>query len=157
MLPEVNLIHMNGQVYEPGLERFMSADPIVQEPEFSQSFNRYSYAINNPLSLTDADGYESVQQLEMETVIGHREPAIAPPSSSSGTVTGTGNTFDFGPWNLSYEANGLSFWENMAIRYNQFMRGEFYPIVRTGDGVGDRNHRGAGIDMVDNLWPYLDQ
>lgn len=106
MLPEVNLIHMSGRVYEPGLERFMSADPIVQEPEFSQSFNRYSYAINNPLSLTDADGYESVQQLEMETVIGRREPAIAPPSSSSGTVTGTGNTFDFGPWNLSTKPMG---------------------------------------------------
>jgi RHS repeat-associated protein len=57
MLPEVNLIHMNGRVYEPTLGRFMSADPFVQYSGFSQSYNRYSYGFNNPLSGTDPSGY----------------------------------------------------------------------------------------------------
>ena len=57
MLPEENMIHMNGRVYEPTLGRFMSADPQVQFPRFSQSYNRYSYTLNNPLSGTDPTGF----------------------------------------------------------------------------------------------------
>ena len=57
MLDTVGLIHMNGRVYDPRLGRFTSADPIVQFPHYSQSFNRYSYVFNNPLSYTDPSGY----------------------------------------------------------------------------------------------------
>lgn len=53
----MGLIHMGGRVYDPVLGRFTSADPIVQAPSNSQSYNRYSYCINNPLSLTDPSGY----------------------------------------------------------------------------------------------------
>ena len=51
------LINMNGRVYDPVLGRFLSADPYVQSPEFTQSYNRYSYVVNNPLSFTDPSGY----------------------------------------------------------------------------------------------------
>ena len=47
-LDSVGLIHMNGRVYDPELGRFMSADPFVQAPYNSQSYNRYSYVFNNP-------------------------------------------------------------------------------------------------------------
>jgi hypothetical protein len=30
---------------------------VVQLPTFSQSYNRYSYVLNNPLSYTDASGF----------------------------------------------------------------------------------------------------
>jgi RHS repeat-associated protein len=53
-----NLIHMGGRVYDPNLGRFLSADIIVQFPYFSQSYNRYSYTFNNPLSHTDPSGYD---------------------------------------------------------------------------------------------------
>jgi len=56
-LDAVGLIHMNGRVYDPELGRFMSADPFVQAPYNSQSYNRYSYVFNNPLSFTDPTGY----------------------------------------------------------------------------------------------------
>lgn len=56
-LDAVGLIHMNGRVYDPELGRFMSADPFVQAPYNSQSYNRYSYVFNNPLSFTDPSGY----------------------------------------------------------------------------------------------------
>jgi len=57
MLDDFGLIHMNGRVYDPQIGRFLSADPFVQAPENSQSYNRYSYVMNNPLSLVDPSGY----------------------------------------------------------------------------------------------------
>ncbi len=56
MLPEFGLIHMDGRVYDPAIGRFLSPDNFVQLPENSQSFNRYSYCINNPLKYTDPSG-----------------------------------------------------------------------------------------------------
>lgn len=56
-LDGVSLIHMNGRVYDPEIGRFLSPDVLVQSPHNTQSFNRYSYAWNNPLSLTDPSGY----------------------------------------------------------------------------------------------------
>ena len=50
-------IHMNGRLYDPVLARFISADPTIQDASDGQSFNRYSYVGNNPLSYTDPSGY----------------------------------------------------------------------------------------------------
>ena len=47
---------MNGRMYDPLLGRFLSPDPFVQMPDFSQNFNRYSYCLNNPLRYTDPSG-----------------------------------------------------------------------------------------------------
>lgn len=50
------LINMNARLYDPVLGRFLSPDPIVQVPDFTQSFNGYAYAMNNPLSYKDPNG-----------------------------------------------------------------------------------------------------
>ena len=55
-LENFRLCNMNGRLYDPVVGRFLSIDPFVQAPGFSQSFNRYSYALNNPLVYTDPDG-----------------------------------------------------------------------------------------------------
>ena len=52
-----DLINMDGRVYDPVLGRFLSPDPIIQNPDNLQSLNRYTYCLNNPLSLTDPSGY----------------------------------------------------------------------------------------------------
>lgn len=51
---------MNGRVYDPNIGRFLSADPLVQAPEYTQSFNRYAYVWNNPLKMTDPTGFEGI-------------------------------------------------------------------------------------------------
>lgn len=51
------LINMNGRMYDPSLGRFLSADPIMQNPTSLQGHNRYSYVLNNPLKYTDPSGY----------------------------------------------------------------------------------------------------
>lgn len=67
MMGEFGLINMNrrslarsgesnGRVYDPTLGRFLSPDNYVQAPDNSQSFNRYSYCLNNPLKYTDPSG-----------------------------------------------------------------------------------------------------
>lgn len=58
MLDHLKTIHMNGRVYDPTTGRFLSADPFVQAPGNTQSFNRYSYVLNNPLSFTDPSGFQ---------------------------------------------------------------------------------------------------
>lgn len=59
-LDNLDLVHMNGRVYDPQVGRFVSADPNVFYPENLQDYNRYSYVWNNPLSFTDPDGFECV-------------------------------------------------------------------------------------------------
>ena len=59
MLDTLGLIHMNGRVYDPTIGRFVSADPIIQAPENTQSYNRYAYVLNNPLKYMDPSGYSS--------------------------------------------------------------------------------------------------
>lgn len=63
MLDTVDLVHMNGRVYDPQLGRFLSADPLVQDPLNGQSYNRYSYVLNNPTNLTDPTGFESEEKI----------------------------------------------------------------------------------------------
>ena len=47
---------MNGLLYSPILSCFFSPDNYVQLLDNSQSFNRYSYCLNNPLKYTDPSG-----------------------------------------------------------------------------------------------------
>ncbi len=44
-------------MYDPHLGRFTQADPFIQFPGSSQSYNRYSYVLNNPLTYTDPSGH----------------------------------------------------------------------------------------------------
>ncbi len=55
-LSDFNLYNMNGRLYDPVVGRFLSPDPFVQAPGFTQSYNRYSYCLNNPLKFTDPSG-----------------------------------------------------------------------------------------------------
>jgi RHS repeat-associated protein len=57
MLDSLELVHMNGRVYDPLVARFVSADPLIQDPEHSQSYNRYTYVWNNPTNMTDPTGF----------------------------------------------------------------------------------------------------
>src|SRR5690606_29909363 len=55
-LEPFGLINMNGRMYDPVLGRMLSPDNFIPDPLFSQDYNRYTYARNNPLIYTDPDG-----------------------------------------------------------------------------------------------------
>lgn len=48
---------IKGRLYHPIVGCLLSADPLIQFTTSTQSYNRYTYVLNNPLSLTDPSGY----------------------------------------------------------------------------------------------------
>jgi len=79
-LDNLDLIHMNGRVYDPNIGRFISPDPYVTLPYDGQGLNRYSYVLNNPLAFTDPSGFDPV-------------PCVAAPSGNCAQVTVIGVTW----------------------------------------------------------------
>jgi RHS repeat-associated protein len=55
---EAGLVNMRGRIYDPKIGRFLSTDPLVSRPGFTQSWNPYSYVLNSPLDFTDPSGFE---------------------------------------------------------------------------------------------------
>jgi hypothetical protein len=51
------LYYFKARYYDSAVGRFLSADTIVPNSNNPQSFNRYSYAYNNPLNYTDPSGH----------------------------------------------------------------------------------------------------
>jgi RHS repeat-associated protein len=55
---EYGLINMKGRIYDPTARRFLTPDPVIQNPLASQGHNRYTYVWNNPSTLTDPTGWQ---------------------------------------------------------------------------------------------------
>jgi RHS repeat-associated protein len=96
-LPWFNIINMNGRLYDPLLGQFLSADNFVQAPNYSQSFNRYAYALNNPLIYTDPSGEvfgvdDALIILTMAYLGGVQANFFSAPETG-------GNPFNPGDWN----------------------------------------------------------
>jgi RHS repeat-associated protein len=53
---DTNLDYMQARYYDPGLGRFLSADPVALKAGDSFALNRYDYVNNNPLIHTDPSG-----------------------------------------------------------------------------------------------------
>ena len=55
-VPEMDMIDMNGRLYDPTLCQFLSPDPYIQDPTNWQNYNRYAYCLQNPMLYTDPSG-----------------------------------------------------------------------------------------------------
>ena len=98
MLDNLDLVHMNGRIYDPLIGRFMTPDPLVQSPENSQSYNRYSYVWNNPTNLTDPTGFaatdcpkESICEVKVTTHRDFNSAAIGAKTTTTTTTTTLSN------------------------------------------------------------------
>jgi MFS family permease len=47
---------MNARLYDPVLHTFLSPDALIADPNNPQNYNRYGYALNNPLMYVDYSG-----------------------------------------------------------------------------------------------------
>lgn len=54
----LDLDYMHARYYRPAAARFLSVDPTWESADMArpQSWNRYTYVMNNPLNMTDPDG-----------------------------------------------------------------------------------------------------
>jgi RHS repeat-associated protein len=57
---ETGLYYYGARYYDPMIGRFLSPDTTIPDPGNPQSFNRYSYALNNPIRYTDPTGQFNV-------------------------------------------------------------------------------------------------
>ncbi|NUQ74300.1 MAG: hypothetical protein HUU21_12145 [Polyangiaceae bacterium] len=60
---EFGLVNAKGRIYDPKIGRFLSTDPTISNLYFAQSFNRYAYVLNNPLSYIDPSGFQATTRL----------------------------------------------------------------------------------------------
>jgi len=93
-LPEFGLINMNGRLYDPLLGRFLSPDNYVQMPDFSQNFNRYSYALN----LTTFKG----EGVSLSLSLDNYYQALLYRSVKIQDLAGSGYSLEFGVTFLGY-------------------------------------------------------
>jgi len=120
------LINMNARLYDPLLGRFLSPDPYVQAPDFTQNFNRYSYALNNPLRYSDESGEYVIWDDIAAGLIG-------------GVINWAINGFQFNTAGLAYF--GIGFVGGIASIY-------ISPIVSAGviSGANSVVRQGFGVD-----------
>ena len=113
------LVNMNGRVYDPLTGRFLSPDPFMQAPGYSQGLNRYSYCLNNPLSLTDPSGYTWLSDNWRSLLAGAVGVSVAILTAG----TGTAGSIALGQAILSGAAGGFA--------------GGFTGSLLNGGNVGD--------------------
>jgi RHS repeat-associated protein len=58
---ENGVYNYDARMYDPDMGRFLTPDSIVPSPYDPQSLNRYAYAQNNPVNLTDPTGHFTEQ------------------------------------------------------------------------------------------------
>ena len=129
------LINMNGRMYDPMIGRFLSPDPFVPDATFTQDFNRYMYARNNPLSYIDPCG---------EFVIGFLSGFIR------GLVQGTG-AFQTG-WQTG--VNEMKIWGGLfASDRNKGFGGRLWETVSRFTWQLPQTVAGFGFSLVSN-WAW---
>ncbi len=125
------LINMNARLYDPVLGRFLSPDPYVQAPEFTQNFNRYSYALNNPLKYTDESGeFVLTSALVIGCIIG-----------GAAIIGGTVNV-------LSNLENINGFWQGFTTALSGAISGAGVAAVGIFSGGGALVFAGAGAGAL---------
>jgi RHS repeat-associated protein len=113
MLDNLNLTHMNGRVYDQVVGRFLSADPNVPRPGFTQSHNRFSYTANSPLSFIDPSGFEEEKkEKKQDSWINQNEPTSHEAAPSMGGATFTSTRIDF---TADLNANLVAFSEGAPL------------------------------------------
>jgi RHS repeat-associated protein len=90
---DLGLIDMHGRIYDPLAGRFLSQDPVMQAPFWSQGPNRYSYVFNDPINATDPSGFLAE---DMVTMLGVHYPNEAASGAFAGGADAGASAVDAG-------------------------------------------------------------
>lgn len=122
MLPEYGLVNMNGRMYDPANGRMLRPDNNIAYPDNTQSYNRYSYAMNNPMTYVDPDG---------------NMPAIAAAAIIGGAINGLMYAYQ-----VSKSPGGFRNWDWMQFGFS-VGTGAIGGVI--GHGIGTAFSGPAGI------------
>jgi RHS repeat-associated protein len=126
-LREFDLINMNARMYDPIIGRFLTPDNYIQEPSYSQSYNRYSYAFNNPLRYTDPTGNSNEAHTMLEFAMLELAAEVREMMSPNHWVEGK---------------DGKIYWDENAIDQATTKEGEIY---RGPEGWGFDELNGSAV------------
>jgi len=108
----------------------LQADPFIQAPRNSQSFNRYSYVLNNPLSYTDPSGFISLNPFKAAKKLGRSSIRGASKVFGAGLVNYVGSavaTYYGGAWGAA--AWSYEFTRAMGGSSSGALRGAFTAYI----------------------------
>ncbi|QOL26172.1 DUF2778 domain-containing protein [Thalassotalea sp. LPB0316] len=140
---------MNGRIYDPTLGRFLQADPIIQAPMNSQSYNRYAYVFNNPLSYTDPSGYSAWTKFRdkiLKPVV-----AIAITIYTGGAALAAGGWTGLGIAMAGGAASGFVMTGSLkGALTGAFSAAAFYGIGSYFQGAMEANKLREGLEVLEN-------
>lgn len=171
MLPEYGLINMNGRMYDPANGRMLRPDNCVQDPSNSQSYNRYSYCLNNPLKYLDPSGNQfegannsyggyqgsyygipySVSYLSYMNSFSYSFPSFF--NNGVSTTTYMNNVSEFN-WGFSASITAPNFSSSFSVNYSNFsissiptstqLNPEYSHFLNTMSSIGESSSKGSG-------------
>ncbi|VAW42555.1 YD repeat protein, partial [hydrothermal vent metagenome] len=134
-LDEMQLIHMNGRMYDYNNGRFLSVDPFIQNPTSTQSMNPYTYIFNNPLSGTDPTGYYACKPGRA----GCDEPKPKPKKKRNRKKPGSGKGFGWVTVYQSPTRNGNSSNGDNKDKKGEISSLEGQNLIAQNDTKGQRS------------------
>jgi RHS repeat-associated protein len=109
----LGIYHMGARWYDPYIARWLSADTLVPHRANPQSFNRYSYVLENPLKYRDPTGH--MDDAGNDSGCGLPECAlptlIQPPPGAPNIISASGSSPE--QWNSGHPGTG---WLASGIR-----------------------------------------
>ncbi len=117
-LTQFGLINMNGRMYDPITSQMLSPDPFNQNPNFTQNYNRYTYAYGNPLKYSDPSGYLTIWDVVAVVAIVVGIILLVSTGPIGGAVIGAGllhfataaSEYQYtGDWNAASTRAGITF------------------------------------------------
>jgi len=83
---DTGLYFYGARYYDPELARFIQADDIISDLDNPQTYNRYSYALNNPLRYIDPTGHEAEEDDDVPLTPGGQRAALAREDSNAAAL-----------------------------------------------------------------------
>ena len=144
---DLGLVDMRGRVYDPINRRFLTPDPHVTDPLSSQSYNRYSYVVNDPINHTDPTGFDPWWG----------GGCIGLECMGGGGIFGTGYGFGFGfSWggpkaNIGLPGAGTSTLKHPSaapVHASDNFRATGLPVGPTAPAMGAIGPRPSGLQQL---------
>jgi RHS repeat-associated protein len=125
-LPKFNLINMNARLYDPALGRFLMADPVITDAGWGQGYNRYAYALGNPLKYVDPTGKS------VSAAIFGISVAVATMTSAYFTTVSMTGYYNIARWDFRKTSTWLGFFGGAAIGAAGAVGGTFIAMLFPG-------------------------